>query len=117
VTTLLGTNTQTYLFSYRGVDIHPDSLSPDIETCQDSINNASTSDAFSIRSIDSNGTRSILSIKDIQILYSINNFPQNRKDDLNAYKHLHGINMQIHTISKPPNQKIHEMGLSDLHEE
>jgi hypothetical protein len=27
-------NEHAYLFSYRGVDIHPDSLIPDIKTCQ-----------------------------------------------------------------------------------
>jgi hypothetical protein len=57
-------------------------------------------------------------MKDIQILHSINIFPKNRKYDLKAYKkHLHGIDMQIHTIPKPPNQKMHDMGLSDLRKE
>jgi hypothetical protein len=49
-------------------------------------------------------------------------FPQNSKDDFKAYKHLHGIDMQIHPTQKPPKQKppkqkVHDMGLSDLQEE
>jgi hypothetical protein len=114
-------NEHTYLFSYGGVDIHLESLSPDINTCQESINTASTADESSITSetipINSNGTRSILSIKYIQILHSRNIFPQYRKYDLKPYKHLHCIDMQIHSIPKPPNQKIHDMGISDLLEE
>jgi hypothetical protein len=106
-------NEHTYLFSYEGVDIHPDSLNPDIKSCQESINTPSTAEKSSITSettsIDSNGTRSILSIKDIQILHCRNIFPQNRKDDLKAYKHLHSIEIQIHTIPKPPDQTIHDM--------
>jgi hypothetical protein len=27
-------NEHTYLFSYAGVDIHPEALCPDIKTCQ-----------------------------------------------------------------------------------
>jgi hypothetical protein len=50
------------------------------------------------------------------MLHTINIFPQNRKDELEAYKHLQGIDMQIHTIPKPPHHKIHDMGLSELHE-
>jgi hypothetical protein len=68
-------------------------------------------------SINYNGTRSILSIKYIQILHSRNLFPQNRKYDLKSYIHVHGIDMQIHSIPKSPNQKIYEMGLSNLHED
>jgi hypothetical protein len=37
-------NEHTYIFSYGGVDIHPDNLSPNIKTCHDSITTASTSD-------------------------------------------------------------------------
>jgi hypothetical protein len=37
-------NAHPYLFSYGGVEIHPDYLSPDIKTCQESINTASTAD-------------------------------------------------------------------------
>jgi hypothetical protein len=116
-------NEHTHLFSDGGVDIHPDSLSPNINTCQESINTASTSDESSITfettSVNSNGTRSILSIKYIQILLSRNIFPQNRKDDLKSYTHLHGIDIYMHiqSTSKPPNQNVHDMGLSNLHEE
>jgi hypothetical protein len=82
-------NAHPYLCSHGGVEIHPDSLIPDIKKCQESINTASTADESSITSettsIDSSGTISILSIKYIHILHSINIFPQNRKDDL-TYK-------------------------------
>jgi hypothetical protein len=37
-------NEHTYLFSYGGVDIHPDTLSPNIKTCQESIMTSSTGD-------------------------------------------------------------------------
>jgi hypothetical protein len=108
-------NAHSYIFSYGGVEIHPDSLSPDIKTCQEYINVTSTinesSTTSETNSPDINNTRSIMSIKDIQILHTINIFPQNRKDELQAYKHLHGIDMQIHTIPKRPHQKIHDMGL------
>jgi hypothetical protein len=111
----------TYLFCYGEVDINPNSLCPDIKTCHESIHTASTADEPSIisetTSIDSTSTRSILSIQDMQILQARNIFPQKRKDDLNAYKHLHGIDMQMHSIPKTPNQKIHDMSLLDLHEE
>jgi hypothetical protein len=61
--------------------------------------------------------KSILSMQDIVILDDNNIFPQNRKDHFKAYKHLHGIDMKIHSIPKPPKRKAHDMGLSDLHEE
>jgi hypothetical protein len=51
------------------------------------------------------------------ILHANNIFPQNSKDDIKAYKHLHSINMQIHSIPKSPRQKSQDMGLSDLHDE
>jgi hypothetical protein len=37
-------NEHTYLFSYGGVDTHPDNLSPNIKTCQESITMTSTCD-------------------------------------------------------------------------
>jgi hypothetical protein len=43
--------------------------------------------------------------------------PQNRKDDLKSYKHLHGIYIKIHSLPKQPDQKIYDMGLSNLHGE
>jgi hypothetical protein len=56
-------------------------------------------------------------MQDLVILHANNIFPQNRRDDFKAYTHLHGIDMQIHSIPKPPKQKAHDMGLTDLHEE
>jgi hypothetical protein len=50
-------------------------------------------------------------MKDIQILHH-KYLSAKLKDELNACKHLHGIDMQIHTIPKPPHQKIHYMGFS-----
>jgi hypothetical protein len=43
-------------------------------------------------------------------------FPQNSKDDFKAYKHLHGIDIQIHSIPKSLKQKAQYMGVSDLHD-
>jgi hypothetical protein len=58
---------------------------------------------------------SILNMQDLLILHSNHIYPQNNKDDFKAYKHLHGIHMQIHSIPKPPSQKAQDMELSDLH--
>jgi hypothetical protein len=66
---------------------------------------------------NTHNNKSILSMQDLVILHANNIFPQNSKDDFKPYKHLHGIDMQIHSIPKPPKQKAHGMGLSDLHEE
>jgi hypothetical protein len=49
------------------------------------------------------------------ILHANHMYPQSHKDDFKAYKHLHGIDMQIHSIPKSPQQKAQEMELSDLH--
>jgi hypothetical protein len=51
------------------------------------------------------------------ILHTNNIFPLNNKDDFKAYKHLHDIDMQIHSIPKSPKQKAQDMELSDRHEE
>jgi hypothetical protein len=51
------------------------------------------------------------------ILHVNHIFPQNSKDYFKAYKHLHGIDMQIQSIPKSPKQKAQDMGLSDLHDE
>jgi hypothetical protein len=56
-------------------------------------------------------------MQDLLILHSNHIYPKNNKDDFKAYKHLHGINMQIHYIPKPPSQKAQDMELSDLHHE
>jgi hypothetical protein len=84
-------NEHTYLFSYGGVAIHPDALSPDIKTCQESITTASTSaetdsiTSYTSSSYNLTNTRSILSINQIKILRKI--FLQNSKDDFKAYTH------------------------------
>jgi hypothetical protein len=59
----------------------------------------------------------ILSMQDLIILHANNIYPQSNKDDFKAYKHLHGIDMQIHSIPKSPKQKAQEIELSDLHHE
>jgi hypothetical protein len=51
------------------------------------------------------------------ILHTNHRYPQSHKDDFKAYKHLHGIDMQIHSIPKSPKEKAQEMELSDLHHE
>jgi hypothetical protein len=61
--------------------------------------------------------KSILSMQDLMILHANNIYPQSNKDDFKAYKHLRGIDMQIHSIPKSTNQKAQEMELSDLHHE
>jgi hypothetical protein len=66
---------------------------------------------------NTHNNKSILSMQDLVILHTNNIFPQNNKDDFKAYKHLHGIDMQIHSIPRSPKQKAQYMGLSDLHEE
>jgi hypothetical protein len=66
---------------------------------------------------NAHSNNSIISMKDLVILHAKNLFPQNNKYDFKAYTHLHGIDMQIHSITKPPKQKAHDMGLSDLQEE
>jgi hypothetical protein len=53
----------------------------------------------------------------LMILHARNIYPQSNKDDFKAYKHLHGTDMQIHSIPKSPKQKAQEMELSDLHHE
>jgi hypothetical protein len=59
----------------------------------------------------------ILSIQDLVILDANNIYPQSSKGDFKAYKHLHGIDMKIHSIPKSPRQKAQKMELSDLHHE
>jgi hypothetical protein len=66
---------------------------------------------------NTHNNKSILSMQDLMILHANNIFPQNNKDDFKAYKHLHGIDMQIRSIPRPPKQKAQDMELSDLHEE
>jgi hypothetical protein len=56
-------------------------------------------------------------MQDLMILNANNIYPQSNKDDFKAYKDLHRIDMQIHSIPKSPKQKAQEMELSDLHHE
>jgi hypothetical protein len=56
-------------------------------------------------------------MQDLVILHTNHIYPQSPKDDFKAYTHLHGIDMQIHSIPKSPQQKAQEMELSDLHHE
>jgi hypothetical protein len=116
-------NEHTYLFSHGGVDIHPDNLTPNIETCQASLTMTSTHDDHHSDTQNNTSTKnthnnkSILSIQDLVILHANNRFTQSSKDDFKAYTHLHGIDMQIHSIPKSPKQKSQDMELSDLHDE
>jgi hypothetical protein len=75
----------------------------------DTQNNASTTNIHH--------NKCILSLQDLVILHASHIFPQNSKDYFKAYKHLHGIDMQKHSIPKSPKQKAQDMGLSDLHDE
>jgi hypothetical protein len=61
--------------------------------------------------------KSTLSVQYLMILHANNIYPQSSRDDFRAYKHLHGIDMQILSIPKSPKQKAQEMELSDLHHE
>jgi hypothetical protein len=56
-------------------------------------------------------------MQDLEILHADNIFPQSSKYDFKAYKNLHGIYMQIHSIPKSPKQKAQEMERFDLHDE
>jgi hypothetical protein len=109
-------NEHTYLFSRGGADIHPDNLTPTIETCQASL--TATPGSEDMNSLTpAHRQTSVLNMQDLLILYSNNIYPQNNKDDVKAYKHLHGIDMQINSIPKPPLHKAQDMELSDLHHE
>jgi hypothetical protein len=108
----------TYLFSHGGADIHPDHLIPTVETCQASFTMTPCSDTQRNNSAKNNPQKKfILSMQDLMILHANNVYPQSNKDGFKAYKHLHGIDMQIHSIPKSPKQKAQEMELSDLHHE
>jgi hypothetical protein len=115
-------NEYIYLFSHGEVDTHPDNLTTNIDTCQESLRMTSThdehhSDTQHNSTKNTHNNKSILSMKDLMILHANNIFPQSSKDDFKAYKHLHGIDMQIHSIPKSPKQKAQDMKLSDLREE
>jgi hypothetical protein len=111
-------NEHTYIFTYGGTDIHPDNLTPTIETCQASFTMMPCSDTQRHNSAKNNPqNKSSLSMQDLMILHANNIYQQSNKDDFKAYKHLHGIDMQIHSIPKSSKQKAQEMDLSDLHHE
>jgi hypothetical protein len=115
-------NKHTYVFSRGGVYIHPDNLTPKIETCQASLTKTSTHDEHHSDTQNKTSTKTthnnkyILSMQDLVILHAKNIFPQSSKYYFKAYKHLHGIDMQIHSIPKSPKQKAQDMELSDLHD-
>jgi hypothetical protein len=109
-------NEHTYLFTYGGADIHPDNLTPTLETCQTSITMMSSSETQrNISAENKTQNKSILNMQDLMILHANNIYPQSHKYDFRAYKHLYGIDMQIHSIPILPQQKAQEMELSDLH--
>jgi hypothetical protein len=87
-------NDHPYIFSHGGADIHPDDLTPTIETCQASLNITPESDDI-ISPDPANRHNSIPNMQDLLILHSNHIYPQKKKDDFKAYKHVHGIDMQI----------------------
>jgi hypothetical protein len=96
-------NEHTYLLSHGGVDIHPYNLTPTIETCQASFTMTPCSDTQQNNSTKNNPhNKYILSMQDLMLLHANNIYPQSNRDDFKAYKHLHGIDMQIHSIPKSP---------------
>jgi hypothetical protein len=69
-------NEHTYLFVYGGANIHPDNLTPTIETCQASF--TATSSSKTQHHLLSNSTPrqpSILSMQDITILHTNHIYP------------------------------------------
>jgi hypothetical protein len=111
-------NEHTYLFTSGGADIQPDNLTPTIKTCQTSFTKTSPSETqHNILADNTTQNKSILSMQNLMILDANHIYPQSHKDDFKAYKHLHGIDMQIHSIPKSPQQKPQEMKLSGLHHE
>jgi hypothetical protein len=97
-------NEHTYLFTYGGTDIHPDNLTPTIETCQASFTMTPCSETQrNISAKNNQQNKSILSMQDLMILHANNIYPQSNKDDFKAYTQLHVIDMQIHSIPKSPN--------------
>jgi hypothetical protein len=73
-------NEHTYLFSYGGVDIHPDNLTPTIKTCQESLVLTSTHGDHHSATQTNESTKnthnneSILSMQDLVILHANNIF-------------------------------------------
>jgi hypothetical protein len=104
-------NKHTHLFSHGGVDIHPDNLTPTIETCQELLTMTLTHDEHRSDTENNTSTKnthndtSILSMQYLVILHTNNIFTLSSKYNFKAYKHLHCIDMQIHSIPKSPKQK------------
>jgi hypothetical protein len=66
-------NEHTYLFSHGGADIHPDNLTPTIETCQASFTMTPCSDTQQNNSTKNNPhKKSILSMQNLVILHANN---------------------------------------------
>jgi hypothetical protein len=69
-----------------------------------------------LKTKNTHNNKYILSMQDLLILHANNIFPQSIKDEFKAYKHLHGMDMQIHSIPNSPKQKAQDMELSELHD-
>jgi hypothetical protein len=80
-----------------------------MKPCSDTQHNNSTE--------NNPNNKSILSMQDLVVLHTNNIYLQSSRDEFKAYKHLNGIDMQIHSIPKSLKQKAQEMELSDLHHE
>jgi hypothetical protein len=99
---------KTNKYKYDDPFGNPEDLSPNIKTCQDSITMTSTYDEKNSETLDNssyektNNNNSIRIVQDLLIIPANNIFAQNSKDYFKAYKHLHGIDMQIRSIRKPP---------------
>jgi hypothetical protein len=82
-------NEHTYLFSHGGADIHPENLTPIIETYQASFTMMPCSDTQHNNSTENNpNNKSILSMQYLIIILHVDNIhPQSSRDDFKAYKH------------------------------
>jgi hypothetical protein len=104
-------NEHTYLFSHRGVDIYPDKLSPNLETCQESMTMTSAHDDNHSKTPNNpsnentHNNKSILSMNHLIILHASNILPQNSKDDFKAYTHCPSIPTNQYTPHIPESQQ------------
>jgi hypothetical protein len=84
-------NEHTYVFSYGGVYIHPDNLTPNIKTCQESLVMTSTQEGHhsgtqtNASTDNTHNNKSTLIMQHLVILYMNNIFAQNSKDDFKEY--------------------------------
>jgi hypothetical protein len=70
-------NEHTYILTCGGADIHPDNLTPTIETCQTSFTMTSCSEPQrNIPAENNTQNKSILSMQDLVILHANNIYPQ-----------------------------------------